>query len=60
MKHMKGQLETGVNKMKKPFSLEEAVLCSEILPDITTVLNMIVISPFVLPVVLWLNEESHL
>ena len=37
MKHMKGQLKTGVNKMKKPFSLEKAVLHSEILPDITTV-----------------------
>ena len=59
MKHMKGQLKTRINKMKKPFSLEEAMLRSEILPDIKTVLN-IIISPFVLPVVLWLNEESHL
>ena len=46
MKQTKDQLETVVNKIKNPFSLEEAVyLCSEILPDIATVLNIIAICP---------------
>ena len=46
MKQTKYQLETVVYKVKHPFFLEEAVyLCSEILPDITTVLNIIAICP---------------
>ena len=44
MKQTKGQLGTAVNEIKNPFSLEEAVyLCSKILPDIATVLNIIAI-----------------
>ena len=46
MKQAKDQLDTVVNKIKNPFSLEEAVyLCYEILLDIATVLNIIVICP---------------
>ena len=46
MKNTKDQFKTAVNKIENPFSLEEAVyLCSEILPDITTVLNIIATSP---------------
>ena len=46
MKQTKDQRETVVNKIKNSFSLEEAVhLCSEMFPDITTVLNIIAICP---------------
>ena len=41
---MKHQLETVFNKIRNPFTLAEAVyLCSDILPDITTNLNIIAI-----------------
>ena len=44
MKQMKHQLETVFNKIKNLFTLAEAVyLCSDILPDITTNLNIIAI-----------------
>lgn len=44
MKQMKHQLETVFNKIRNPFTLAEAVyLCSDILPDITTNLNIIAI-----------------
>ena len=53
MKQMKYQLLAVVNKIENPFSLEEAVyLCSEILWDIATVLDIVV-------VVLWLKEDSN-
>ena len=46
MKETKDQLETVVNKIKNPFSLEKGVyLCSEILPDIANVLNFMSIWP---------------
>ena len=46
MKQTKDQRETVVNKIKNYFSLEEAVhLCSEMFPDIRTVLNIIAICP---------------
>ena len=41
---MKDQLEKVINKIKNPLSLDKAVyLCSEVLSDITTVLNIITI-----------------
>ena len=50
---MKEQLLAVVNKIENLFSLEEAVyLCSEILQDIATVLDIVV-------VVLWLKEDSN-
>ena len=43
---MKDQLEKVINKIKNPLSLDKAVyLCSEVLSDITTVLNIITICP---------------
>ena len=46
VKNTKDQLETVINKIKNIFSLEEAVfLRSEILPDITAVLNIICVCP---------------
>ena len=55
MKQTKDQLETVVYKIKHPFFLEAVYLCSEILPDITTILNIIAICP---ATVLWLKEDS--
>ena len=44
VKQNNDQLEIVVNKIENPFSLDVAVyLCSEILPDITTVSNIIAI-----------------
>ena len=56
MKQTKDQLETVVYKIKHPFFLEAVYLCSEILPDITTILNIIAICP---ATVLWLKEDSQ-
>ena len=56
MKQTKDQLETAVYKIKHPFFLEAVYLCSEILPDITTILNIIAICP---ATVLWLKEDSQ-
>ena len=56
MKQTKDQLETVVYKIKHPFFLEAVYLCSEILPDITTILSIIAICP---ATVLWLKEDSQ-
>lgn len=54
IKHPKDQLKTGVNKIIKLIYLEKAVyLCSEIHPDIITVLIIIAIYPASVAVVKW-------